>query len=123
MNIKYSIIHGNGCIEFSTIESAQEYKSLNGLSDEIETIEYPDDVIPNVTPRQIRQALILSGISIETIENALNNLPEPTKSLANIEWEFSIAFERDRPLVNDVAKLLGMSKEQLDSLWLFAGTL
>jgi len=79
--------------------------------------------IPSVTPRQIRQALILSGISIAQIESALDSLPEPIKSLAKTEWEYSNAFERNRPLVEQMGAMLGWSSEQLDNLWLFAGGL
>lgn len=79
--------------------------------------------ISDVTPRQIRQALILSGISLEQIETALDSLPEPTRSLAKIEWEYSIAFKRDRPLVIQVGQMLGWTSEQLDDLWKFANTL
>jgi len=79
--------------------------------------------IPDVTPRQIRQALILSGVSTATIDNALDTLSEPTRSLAKTEWEFSIAFKRKRPLVISVGQMLGWTSEQLDALWKFAGTL
>jgi hypothetical protein len=79
--------------------------------------------IPDVTPRQIKCALVLSGISLQQIEDALNTLPEPQKSLAKIEWEYSISFQRDRPLVGAVGQMLGWTGEQLDNLWIFAGTL
>jgi hypothetical protein len=83
----------------------------------------PVPVIHDVTPRQIRQALILSGITLEQIDAALAGLPEPVHSLAKIEWEYSIAFQRNRPLVAQVGQILGWSSEQLDALWVFASTL
>jgi hypothetical protein len=79
--------------------------------------------ILDVTPRQIRQALILSGISLAGIDDALASLPEPIKSLAQTEWEYSISFQRNRPLVNQVGALLGKSSQELDDLWKFAATL
>ena len=79
--------------------------------------------LPDVTPRQMRQALILSGVSMDMIDTALNALPEPAKSLAHAEWEYSISFKRNRPLVNSVGAMLGWTQDQLDSLWTFAGTL
>jgi len=81
------------------------------------------EIIPNVTPRQIRQALILSGVTTASIEAALDSLPEPMQSLAKIEWEYSTAFERNRPLVNQMASMLGWTSAQLDALWKLAGTL
>lgn len=82
---------------------------------------YPN--IAPVTPRQIRQALILSGISLSLIDSALDSLPEPTRSLALAEWEYSNEFQRNRPLVSNVAQLLGWTEDQIDALWIFAGTL
>jgi hypothetical protein len=81
------------------------------------------EVIADVTPRQIRQALILKGVSLAQIDTALNSLPEPTKSLALAEWEYSTAFQRHRPLVAQVGQMLGWSSNDLDSLWKFAATL
>jgi len=79
--------------------------------------------IPSVTPRQIRQALILSGISMSMIDDALSALPEPVSSLAKAEWEYSISFDRRRQLVQQVGILLGWTPEQLDNLWIFAGSI
>ncbi len=83
----------------------------------------PSDTLKDVTPRQIRQALVLYGISLTDIDNALNGLPEPTKSLAKIEWEYSISFQRNRDLVNQVGALLGWTSQQLDDLWKYAAGL
>jgi hypothetical protein len=83
----------------------------------------PNDLVADVTPRQIRQALILSGVSLADITAALATLPEPTKSLAITEWEYSIAFQRSRPLVASVGSMLGWTSQQLDDLWRFAATL
>lgn len=82
-----------------------------------------DTTIPDVTPRQIRQALILNGVSLAQIDTALNSLSEPTRSLAQVEWEYSISFQRNRPLVANVAAMLGWTPDQLDTLWRFAATL
>lgn len=79
--------------------------------------------IPDVTPRQIRQALVLSGVSLASIDAAIDTLPEPTKSLVRIEWEYSVAFIRTNPLVAQVGAIIGWTSDQLDALWRFAKTL
>lgn len=79
--------------------------------------------LADVTPRQIRQALILSGVSLEQIDAAIDSLPEPTRSLAKVEWEYSVAFIRTNPLVESVGLMLGWTSEQLDNLWVMAGKL
>ena len=80
-------------------------------------------IIPDVTPRQIRQALVLSGVSVQQIEDAIDSLPEPNKSMARIEWEYSTAFHRNRPIVAQVGAILGWTSEQLDALWTLASSL
>lgn len=80
-------------------------------------------IIPDVTPRQIRQALIMSGISLSAIDAALGTLPEPTKSMAMVEWEYSTAFQRNRPLVAAVQAMLGWTSDQVDALWVLASSL
>lgn len=79
--------------------------------------------LPDCTPRQIRQALVLAGVSMEQIELALNAMPEPMRTLAKIEWEYSTAFIRSNTLVENVGLMLGWTPEQLDALWITAGRL
>ena len=81
------------------------------------------DNIPDVSPRQFRSALVLSNISIASVEAAMDQLAEPHKSLAKIQWEYSLAFQRRNPLVAMVGNVMGKTPEELDSIWAFAGTL
>lgn len=76
-----------------------------------------------VSPRQIRVALVMSGIPISTIEAMLNALPEPDKTVAKITWEYTIEFNRNHPMLLTLAPLLGLSSAQLDSLFILAATL
>lgn len=122
----YKISHNNVIIEFASLEAAQNYANLHNIDYEqigSEEREQPTEFIPDVTPRQIRQALVLSGVTMQSIDDALNTLPEPTKSLAIAEWEYSIAFQRNRPLVDSVRQMLGWTNEQVDDLWRLAATL
>ena len=106
-------------IEFDDALSSGDETILDDLVD-----AHAGNPIPvEVTPRQIRQALILSGITMQQIEDALNTLSEPTKSLALSEWEYSNMFDRTRPLVASVGAMLGWTSQQLDDLWIYAGTL
>lgn len=79
--------------------------------------------IPDVNSRQLRQALILSGISLDLIEISLDSLEEPERSLLKIEWEYSNFFQRNRPLASHIGEILEWTDEQLNNLWIFARTL
>jgi hypothetical protein len=76
-----------------------------------------------VSPRQMRIALVMSGISLETIEAVINSLPEPTKTVTRVTWEYSVEFQRNNPLLNTMAPILGLSKQQVDDLFTLASTL
>ncbi len=82
---------------------------------------FPD--IPDITPRQARQAIVLNGYSIEYIDGVISSLPEPSRTLALIEWEYSTAFVRRNPLVDQIGFVLGLTPDQMDELWIFGGTL
>ena len=75
-----------------------------------------------VTMRQARLALLGSGL-LASVEDAINALPEPQKSAARIEWDYSSEVHRNRAFVLTLAAALNLSTEQLDSLFTQAATL
>lgn len=76
-----------------------------------------------VTPRQIRQALFLKGVTLQTIQDMINMYPEPTKTMATIEWEYSTVVYRFNPLVNQMAQALGWNSQDVDDLFIQARNL
>jgi hypothetical protein len=76
-----------------------------------------------VTPRQMRIALVMSGISLDTVEAAIDSLPEPNKTVARITWEYSVEFQRNNPLLVAMAPALGLTSTQIDNLFALASTL
>lgn len=89
------------------------------------TPEWEDPrVVPLVvTPRQMRIALVMSGISIETVEAMIDSLPEPQKSITRITWEYSTEFQRTNPLLVQMAPALGLTEAQVDQMFKLAITL
>ena len=82
----------------------------------------PVEEIQGVTPRQIREALILSGVSLSDIDSFIDTLPEPTKSIARVNWEYSTMFKRNNQLINTYAGSIGFNSTALDNLWKLAAT-
>lgn len=70
-----------------------------------------------VTPRQFRLAMLRAGIPLSFVETALQNLSEPLRSEALISWEYATEFRRDNPLFALAGQLLGMTDEQVDTLF------
>lgn len=79
--------------------------------------------LPPITPKQLRQALILSGVTLQSIVDMLHLLPEPQQSLALVAWDYAIQFDRRDPLLLDMSAQLGLIPAQIDQLWGLALTL
>ena len=127
------MLNYNGTI-YQNIEDLETAMSSDGLSEEQKQFLRNDfNGVPNpapinsvpkfVTPRQIRLALIMSGISLDVIENTINSLSEPQKSIVRVTWEYSVEFQRNNPVLTSMAPVLGLTSEQVDQLFILANTL
>jgi hypothetical protein len=79
-------------------------------------------VPPSILMRQARLCLRRNGL-LSAVQPAIDALPEPDRTDAQIEWDHSGAVERDRGFVLQIAQALGISDEQLDALFIEAATL
>lgn len=90
------------------------------------TPEPADPVVPQipqvVTMRQARLALLGAGL-LTQVETAIDALPEPHRSAARIEWDYSSEVHRSRAFVQQLGSALGLTDEQLDDLFTQAATL
>jgi hypothetical protein len=75
-----------------------------------------------VTMRQAALALFQAG-HLENVQPAIDALPEPDRSLANIEWQRSGNVERNQPFVLLLGAAIGLSDTQADDLFILAATL
>jgi hypothetical protein len=87
-------------------------------------------VVPPVTNQQLRSALVMLSfqqnkpqLHPDSIRAFIDTLPEPNKSLAIQSWEYSNEMYRNNPLVNSMAPVLGLTSQDLDSVWIYAKTL
>lgn len=76
-------------------------------------------VVPNVvTMKQARKALILGGISIASVDAAINAIEDDQeRELAITDWEYSQTVRRDSSLVVSMAAALNLTSMQVDSLF------
>lgn len=75
-----------------------------------------------VTMRQARLALLENGL-LANVQPAINSLPEPDKTKAEIEWDYSNALQRSNPFVATLGAALGLSSQDLDDLFIQASAL
>ena len=78
------------------------------------------DVVPvpdEITMRQARLVLLGAGM-LGAVESAIAALPEPVKSAAKIEWEYSQVVKRKNGFVEKLAPVIGWSEKQMDDLFI-----
>ena len=85
----------------------------------------PAVVVPvpaEVTMRQARLALHAAG-KLTAVNAAINALPDPPKTAALIEWEYSNSVRRDSQFVALLGPVLGLDAAGLDALFVAASKL
>lgn len=83
----------------------------------------PVPVPASVTRRQARQALLLAGL-LDDVQPAIDAIPDQVqRSMAQIEWDDSQEFQRERPMLIMLAAAIGLDSAQLDQLFITAAGL
>lgn len=80
------------------------------------------EVPASVTMRQARLALFGAG-KLADVDTAIDALPEPQRTAARIEWDYSNELQRSNPLVAALTPALGLTSEQVDALFIAASAL
>lgn len=76
----------------------------------------PEPVPSSVTMRQARLALHAHG-KLTAVQDAINLLPDPPKTAAQIEWDYASVVERASPFVEMLTPALGMTDAEMDDLF------
>ena len=92
---------------------------VEGATEE-EIAEYQKSLVPQViTRRQFKIALAVLGKNEQDILNGINQLPEPTRTIATISYTEAGTFERNNPELIFVGKtFLQMTDEQIDEIFI-----
>jgi len=76
------------------------------------------------TPRQLRIALIKSGISLTNIESQIDAIEDSAqKEIARVEWEYALEIKKEHPLVSMMATNLNLTEQQVNDIFSLAVTL
>jgi hypothetical protein len=76
-----------------------------------------------VTKLQLKLQLTLNGFDLTLIDNAINQLPEPQRSLTSISWNDATMFERNNQLLINLATQLGLTSLDLDNIFISAANI
>ena len=88
-------------------------------AEEIEAISI-ETVPEKITKLQLKVQLVKMGFDLQIIENAINTLPEPQKTLAFLSWTEATNFYRDNDMIASVGQMLNLTSEQIDELFIEA---
>jgi hypothetical protein len=81
-------------------------------------IQRKESGIEIITRRQFKIALAILGKNEQDILNGINQLPEPTRTIALISYTEAGTFERSNPELIFVGKMfLQMTDEQIDNVF------
>ena len=97
--------------------------TLGGQFGPIAPYEAPPVVYPDLTARQLRLGLLGAGITPAMVDQVIGQLPSPQKEAAQIEWEYANVYNRDHPLVLQIAPAFNLTTDQVNQLWLAAAQL
>jgi hypothetical protein len=101
---------------FYNFENKEFYEGAT--SEQIAEANKP--IVPEIiTRRQFKIALAVLGKNENDILNGINQLPEPTKTIATISYTEAGTFERSNPELIFVGKtFLQMTDEQIDNIFI-----
>jgi hypothetical protein len=67
---------------------------------------------------QVRLALRQSGITAAMVDAVIAAIPDPLqRDIAATYWEYATEMHRDHPLIGQLAAALGLTDEQVDTMW------
>ena len=76
-------------------------------------------VVPDsISQMKLRKQLILSGISIASVDALIQSLPQPNRDLIYTMWEYAVVFDRSNPELNAMAQMLEITQQQLDEIFI-----
>ena len=99
------------------LENGGIFEYFEGTPEEIAEANKPK-VPESISQMKLRKQLILSGISIASIDALIQSLPQPNRDLIYTMWEYAVVFDRSNPELIGLAQMLGLTSEQLDEIFI-----
>jgi hypothetical protein len=120
----YEILDAEGLV-INRIVASEEHMQANYSVDQYRAVPDTPSVpaVPSrITMRQARLALHSQGL-YAAVGAAIQALPDPPKTEAIIEWEYSNEVQRKNGFVSSIAPALGLTESQIDDLFILGASL
>lgn len=90
------------------------------MATEAQITEFKKNKIPqNISKMNLRIQLILQNINLNSITEIINMIPDVVeRNIVLQKWESAVYFERDNATLNKMANLLGITSQQLDTIFI-----
>lgn len=98
--------------QFLSIDESVIYEDQVLKTWKIETIPPPSEV-PLWAFRAILNVMGLAS----NVEQLINSLEEPQKTIANIQWNYGNFIERNHPLIDSLGSQIGLDHSQIDYIF------
>jgi len=80
-----------------------------------------DSVPTSVSARQIRLWLLRQGISLASVDAAIDGIPDQLqRDSVRVEWDYAPYVERSHPMLVPLAAALGLTEAQVDQAFVEA---
>lgn len=126
---KYKISNGITYIDFATFTDASNFIIANPIWVGTPIIEYEEDITPDpiIVPREVptwrlRAVLAIDGKESD-VQNAIDTLPEPNKTIAQRAWDFGSNTERTSQSVAFIKGVLSLTDAEVDAYFIQANDL
>jgi hypothetical protein len=129
MITKYKITKDGFTIEFLTLNEANNFILANPEWAGVAVIEFQEDIpapeviVPFDVPTWRLRAILAINNKEQDVENAINQLPEPNKTIAKRAWDFGSNTERSSQTVVFIKGTLGLTDEEVDNYFIDAQNL
>lgn len=89
----------------------------NVIEPYIEPVLTPEGM-PELTPRQFRDALIDADIMPDQVIAAIKQIPDAKQQAKALNaWEYPTQFTRTDPLIDQIGSMFNLTPEQIDTIW------
>jgi len=123
---KYKLTKDNKSIDFPTFTDASNFIIANPEWQGIPIIQYEEDILPDplnvpfqVPTWRLRAVLALDGKEAD-VQNAIDQLQEPNKTIAKKAWDFGSNTERTSQTVAFIKGVLSLTDADVDQYFIDA---